>query len=127
MAFTWTNGLVKTYEGGTLVDSQQLPITALTVRGPAGGLSNGSIMLGVDTHNGLPNMTPNDDSGEQYPNHAWFNGQMEDFRIYNRVLTEDEIQTLIGIEGDEDPDPPPPGGVGIIRATTAKVGQIVPP
>jgi hypothetical protein len=114
-AFTWDNGVLKTYCNGTNISSTTLPISELTVRGPNGSLSTGWIGLGCDTHNGNPWLTPNDDTGDQYPNHAWFNGEMDDVMIYGRVLSNEEIQASYrGSPLDPRLKPPaPPWGLNL--------------
>lgn len=94
LGFTWDQGVLRTYHNGTNVASATLPIGTLTVRGPAGSMSAGFLALGCDSHNGNPWLTPHDDVGEQYPNHAWFNGEIDDVRIYNRPLTDVEILSI---------------------------------
>lgn len=90
-AFTWSNGLCTLYYNGSPVSTNQTPITTLTVRGPAGSLESGFLEIGGDTHNGNPNLTPEDDVGDQYPNHGYHRGVMDDVRIYNRALSAAEI------------------------------------
>ncbi|HXG46192.1 MAG TPA: LamG domain-containing protein [Methylomirabilota bacterium] len=122
LAFTWDRGTLRTYFAGTNVATAILPITNLTVRGPGGSMSTGFLALGCDSHNGNPWLTPNDDTGEQYPNHAWFNGELDDVRIYNRPLSDAEILSIYN--GTEDgqggggPDPVPPRKVQGVRASS---------
>jgi hypothetical protein len=114
-AFTWDKGVLRTYLNGTNAYSGTMPITDLTVRGPGGSLTTGWIGLGCDTHNGNPWLTPNDDGGDQYPNHAWFNGEMDDVRIYGRVLSDSEIQAIYsGALIDVPVQPLAPAGLRIV-------------
>lgn len=109
LAFTWDNGVVQTYCNGTPIASATLPVTTLTARGPNGNLATGWIGLGCDTHNGNPYLTPFDDTGDQYPNHAWFNGALADIQMYNRALSPSEITSVY--KGDPvtvDPSPKAP-------------------
>ena len=50
------------------------------------------IGLGCDTHAGTPPME--DEVGEDYPNHGWFNGLMDDVRIYDGPLTSSEMAVV---------------------------------
>lgn len=95
---TFNNGIVKTYYDGTNLVTCDLSSTInhLTV-----GLNNsvsfstGFIGIGCDTHGGTPSLE--NETGEDYPNNGWFNGQMDDVRIYNRVLSPAEIDILAHI------------------------------
>lgn len=117
-AFTWDEGVLKTYLNGVFVKSANLPINELTSRGPSGTLGKAWVALGCDTHNGNPWLTPFDDSGDQYPNHAWFNGEMDDVRIYNRVLSASEIQSVYdgteGSDGNQATAPAVPSGFRLL-------------
>jgi hypothetical protein len=44
--------------------------------------------LGETTHNWL--------GRSQYPDHPYFNGALDDVRIYNRALSEAEVRYLVG-------------------------------
>ncbi|MBC8096236.1 MAG: LamG domain-containing protein [Akkermansiaceae bacterium] len=112
-AFSWNNGILKTYCNGTNIDNVTLPINTLTVRGPNGNLSTGWIGLGCDTHNGNPALTPLDDVGEQYPNHAWFAGEMDDVMIYGRVLSNEEIKAVYRGSPLNPATRPPPAPSGL--------------
>ncbi|MCC7374073.1 MAG: LamG domain-containing protein [Verrucomicrobiales bacterium] len=119
LAFTWDNGAVQTYFNGTPIHGTNLPLTTLTCRGPNGSLATGWIGLGCDTHNGNPTLTPYDDTGEQYPNHAWFNGALADVQIYNRVLSLSELTKVYRGEAiTTDPLPEPPATPTGLRVVT---------
>lgn len=47
------------------------------------------IGVGVDTHAGTPEME--DEVGEDYPNHAWFNGLVDDIRIYDGPMDSNQM------------------------------------
>lgn len=137
LGFSWDGSIneIKTFTNGVLATTASLPtVTNMTLRGPSGSLTSGWIALGVDTHNGKPWLTTvaqpsGDDSGDQYPNHAWFSGELADVRIYNRTLTTNEIwQIYSGTEtggggGGGDPDPPASGPLRIM-AGRLNVGRI---
>lgn len=98
LGFTWDKGTLKQYFNGALVRTTNIQsavtgglVTNLTVRGPAGGLTGGFFMVGGDSHNGNPQLTPFDDAGEQLPNHAWFTGGIADLMIYTRTLSDTEM------------------------------------
>jgi len=74
------------------------------------------IGIGCDTHCGTPPME--DEVFDDYPNHGWFNGVMDAVRIYNRVLTAEEIVVLAG-------GPEPPASTNrVIRAGATRLGNI---
>ncbi|TXH52738.1 MAG: hypothetical protein E6Q97_15075 [Desulfurellales bacterium] len=146
LGFTWNGqaGILITYLNGIpKATNSSLGQFPFTVRGPSGGLGSGFLMLGGDNHNGRVNLTPEDDFGDQYPNHAWFTGGMADFRLFTRVVPPEEMYVIPrgakaagdfsyggggGGGGEEG------GGEGgsstgkhSIRATVANVGRITGP
>lgn len=120
---TWTNGFAQGFLNGvldwtkTFTNSTGANVSNLTVRGPSGGRS-GMIQIGGDTHNASPLLTYLDTNGvlrgddgngtfyevtgaKQVPNHGWAGFcTMDDVRIYNRVLSTNEILMIYqGLEG----------------------------
>jgi hypothetical protein len=80
--------------------------------------------VGCNTHGGTPPLE--DETGEDYPNHGWFNGVMDDVRIYGRALSGSEVAALAGVEWSEPEEPSTPAQ-RIIRAGTLRVGTIQGP
>lgn len=114
--FTWTNGLCVTYVNSVPYRTNQFLdgaigggayLTNLTIRGPSGTLA-GMLEVGGDSHNGNPWLVKPDGTGDdgdgtffevtgakQVPNHGWLGpGSMDDFRIYERVLSTNEIYQI---------------------------------
>ena len=60
---------------------------------------------GCNTHGGSPALE-DEPGGPDYPNHGWFNGVMDDVRIYHRALSASEVATLHSPETDSKPRPP---------------------
>lgn len=133
LAFTYdaaSGTWVKYYNGVPKNTNTVIGTFPLTVRGPSGGLTTGFYMIGGDNHNGRVNLTPEDDSGDQYPNHAWFTGGQADHRIYARTLSSNEIwQIYSGTEAGGGSSGGGGGGgssPGIIaRIGTLRGGQVI--
>lgn len=110
---TWNRGVITVYLNGvqgntrSLTDETGAVLTNLTIRGPS-GQRNGFLGIGVDTHNGKGILTYTNEAGvllgddgdgtmyevtgaKQLPNNGWMRGRMDDVRIYNRVLSTNEI------------------------------------
>jgi hypothetical protein len=108
-AMTFNAGVVKTYYDGTNLVTSDLSgsINHLTV-GMNGSvpISKGFIGIGCDTHAGTPALDTGEPGGVDYPNHGWFNGQMDDIRIYNRALSDSEIGWVYSSVQPIRPDPP---------------------
>lgn len=58
------------------------------------------------------------------PNIGWWHGDMDDVRVYDRVLSGAEIAALAGAEY-EPPAPPPPASGSRARASSVRVGSII--
>jgi hypothetical protein len=87
---TFSNGIVNAYQDGIWFTNRAIPgVTSLTVARQ--GSAPRWIGLGCATHDGTPAM----ESGENYPNHGWLNGYLDDVRIYNRVLDPAEIRKIV--------------------------------
>lgn len=80
--------------GIAVATNTQLQGVSVTVRGPSGVQGTGWIMIGGDNHNGRPALTPEDDNGDQYPNHAWFTGGLSKFMIFARVVPPEEMWAI---------------------------------
>ncbi|MCC7375777.1 MAG: hypothetical protein IT581_14055 [Verrucomicrobiales bacterium] len=115
---TWTNGLAEGWLDGVLqfskifTNSAGNNVSNLTIRGPS-GQRNGMLMIGGDTHNANPLLTylttngvlrGDDGDGtffevtgaKQVPNHGWGGFcTMDDFRVYNRVLSTNELDSIM--------------------------------
>lgn len=97
LGFTWdgVNGVMVTYlDGLPCTTNSSLGSFPFTVRGPSGGLGSGFLMIGGDNHNGRAQLTPEDDSGDQYPNHAWFTGGVAEFMLFTEALTADQMYVI---------------------------------
>lgn len=97
LGFTYdaaANVMIHYLNGLAVATNTSLNGVPLTVRGPSGGMTTGFLMFGGDNHNGRPNLTPEDDFGDQYPNHAWFTGGLADASIHRRTLTPQEMYAL---------------------------------
>lgn len=156
---TWSNGLAVTIQNGIPFRTNQFIdasigggafLTNLTIMGPA-GTAAGMLEIGGDSHNANPLLTYMDTNGvlrgddgdgsfyevtgaKQVPNHGWLGeGDMDDLRIYERVLTTNEIYQII--TGTETGGGVSGGGGGggstngngpfSIRANTVRVGRII--
>jgi hypothetical protein len=99
-AVVWNAGSFTNYFNGVLVTNSSITSTnALTFgRNTAG--EPYWLGIGANPHGGTPEL---DEESEDYPNNGWFNGYMDDIRIYNRVLTATEIAALAGSDAEEPP------------------------
>lgn len=118
-AVTWSNGIVRGYFNGSLISDADISglVTTLKISKNA---PNPTYWIGVgcNTHGGTPWL--DDEDGEDYPNHGWFNGVMDDVRIYDRALDADEIAAIAGPQ----PQPEPQPGTGQGRWRTGGKGSI---
>ncbi len=110
-AVTFNGGRLTNWFDGVMITNQVMA-TPLTL----GGFNGVSpwLGLGCDTHAGTPPME--DETGEDYPNHGWFNGLMDEVRIYTRAITSSEILALY----QETVATGPREG----QAVTARIGSI---
>jgi len=107
-AVTFSNGVVRTYYQGTNYSSSDLSavITNLTIGWNANvAVSTAFLGVGCDTHGGTPALE-DEPAGPDYPNNGFFNGQMDDVRIYSRALNDAEINAIftgppVGITGPQ--------------------------
>lgn len=94
------SAIVKCYFQGTNFSTTVIPgVPALTVKTPTSGAASNQfpwIAVGCQTHNGTAPMY----DGDNYPNHGWLNGCMDDIRIYNRVLSDSEVLSLFANTND---------------------------
>jgi len=87
-----TNVVVKLYTNGSPIATNNLALApgnavpALTAHDPTGASYGPWIAVGCWTHNGNP---PLETTGT--PNNGWLNADLDEIRIYNRVLTDSEI------------------------------------
>jgi hypothetical protein len=116
-AVTWNNGVIIGYANG--IAFQTNDISAVVTR-----LQIGEDMawkplwigIGCNTHGGTPQIGDNEGESGNYPNNGFFNGVMDDVRIYNRVLSAAEVQAVYSSGGDTGlaAKPSPPTGLMII-------------
>ena len=89
---TFSDGVCKAYYDGALFHSSTTLVHRLTV-GWNNNVADPFIGIGCNTHGGSPALE-DEPGGPDYPNHGWFNGVMDDVRIYNRALASSEVTTL---------------------------------
>ena len=115
-AVTWDNGTITGYFDGQQISQTTLHVDSLKIgKNP----TNPTYWIGVgcNTHGGTPPLE--DEEGVDYPNHGWWNGYMDDVRIYDTALSASGIEAIV--------DSPP---VAIAAARTAiasivRVGSVV--
>ena len=93
-AVVWNAGKCTNYLDGVVVTNMDFSVATTTLR----IAQNSSAVprwlgVGVNPHGGTPLLE--DEIGEDYPNNGWFNGKMDDLRIYNRALSVGEIQSMV--------------------------------
>lgn len=116
-AITFDNGLIKAYFNGELFASVTSSATSLVIHNYDGNThpwySNSTKWIGVgcDTHCGTPPME--DELFEDYPNHGWLNGLMDEVMIFDRVLSPEEIQAVYLGQLLRTSRPAPPRNLGI--------------
>jgi len=85
------NAIVSGYFQGTnFITATCTGVSYLTVQTPTSGAATNKfpwIGIACWTHNGSAPM----EAGDDYPNNGWLNGALDDIRIYNRVLSPQEI------------------------------------
>jgi hypothetical protein len=103
---SFDHGDVKGYFDGRLFTNVQMQVTELTI-GKNNNVPRPWIALGCWTHDG----TPQQDDAEgkhMYPNNGWFNGYLDNVRIYNTVLAPEEIGEIFVEEGGRTQTAPKP-------------------
>ncbi len=84
-AATFNRGAIQGFYNGTNFLSTNVPITKLIQAGKF-------MCVSCWNHGGTPEWDDNDGG---YPNNAFMNGAIDDIRIYGRVLTPEEIKTIV--------------------------------
>jgi len=100
---------VNGYFDGLIFQKSSVPGPALTMAGYYIGLA-------CWTFNETPQM---DLSVDEHPNNGWLSGTLDDLRIYNRVLSGDEILNLYS-SFDHTP-PSVPGGISTRTASSSQI------
>lgn len=118
--------VAKSYFQGTNVGSgtTTTPVPYLTCTTPGSGDATNRypwLAVGCWTHSGTARMGDSDD----YPNNGWLNGAIDEVRIYNRILSTNEIAILAGFSGSD-------GGGSTnsprtVNAVNAFAGRIIQP
>jgi hypothetical protein len=123
-AFTFSNGVCRTYYQGTNYSSGDIsPVTTRLTVGWNNNVSMPFVGVGTDTHGGSPSLEDEPD-GPDYPNNGWFNGQMDDVRIYSRALTDAEILTVYN-NGTVGGSGSPSSRLRFMNARSVRVGVVV--
>jgi hypothetical protein len=91
-AVTFNNGTYFGYLDGILIGSGTTEVTNLTVAWN-NNVAMPFIGVGCNTHGGSPALE-DEPGGPDYPNHGWFNGVLDELRIYRTALSAVEIQAL---------------------------------
>ena len=110
-AVTFSSGVFTGWFNGVACDTADVSTVTTTLKITQNpGVTTQWIGVGANPHGGTPEL--DDETGEDYPNNGWFNGYIDDVRIYDRVLSSDEIANLAGLESDPNvwpyvPDVPP--------------------
>jgi hypothetical protein len=114
---TWDNGVVRGYfngvlfHTGTVRKADEEVITTLIIAQNHPNIVKW-IGVGCNTHGGTPPLE--DEPGVDYPNHGWFNGVMDDVRIYGRILSAAEVQALYSGTPSDLTAPRPPSSLSIV-------------
>lgn len=87
-AVTWSNGVFLLYFDGTNCHNGNVSGTTTNLILGQNFAEAKWIGVGVHTHGGDYWL---DDAVDDYPNHGWFTGVMDDVRIYNRALSAGEV------------------------------------
>jgi hypothetical protein len=99
---TWTS-ITISYNGATTVSNLYVNGARVNNATGVGGLSGpltlvnvGNLVFGADQFQTNPSQT----TAAQYPGFASFlTGQLDEFRIYNRALTDIEVSSLVNLQG----------------------------
>ena len=92
ISYDGTSTVSKMYVNGGLV-STQTGVGGLT--GPLAFTNVGNLVFGCDAFQTNPSQT----SATQYPGFASFlTGQLDEFRIYNRALTDIEVSSIVALQ-----------------------------
>lgn len=114
-AVTWDSGVIELYFNGSNCLSADVSSACTNLIIAPNFYTSKSlwIAIGVHTHGGDWDL---DDAVDDYPNHGWLHGAIDDVRIYNRALSAAEVLALVQPsseeEPDPEPDPDPPSGNG---------------
>jgi hypothetical protein len=111
-AVTWDNGVMKGYLNGVLFQTKTATTVTRLIIGKNAANPTYWIGVGCNTHGGTPPLE--DEPGEDYPNHGWFNGMMDDVRIYDRTLSAAEVQALSSGTPSDLTVPRPPSSLSIV-------------
>lgn len=95
-AIVFNSGSVTGYLDGVEVDTQSGSVSSLVIS-DHGTMNYPWIGIGANPHSGTPELE--DEVSEDYPNNGWYNGYLDDIRIYDRLLSESEIQTIYTATG----------------------------
>lgn len=109
----YTNGVVYTTNAIPLLFTNQ--VTSLKVAPVTGHYP--WIAVGCNTHNG----TPEEGDSDVFPNWGWMRGSLDDVRIYNRILSAQEILNIA------NPGGAPPTAGNVHRVGTLNTRLIASP
>lgn len=110
-AVTWDNGVLRSYFNGSAWTTNDVSAvqTKLTL-GRNGGVPYAWLGVGVNGHGGTPQLEA--EAGEDYPNHGFMNGAIDDVLILDEVWTWQEIVNEANRQGAQFADAPSDGGGG---------------
>lgn len=107
-AVTFSSGLIKTYFNGIAIGTNDISANVTKLRlGGSGQRGYDWLGVGVNTHVGTPQF--DNESGTDYPNNGWFNGALDQVRIYNRALAWQEVVDVANSEGAQFANAPEVG------------------
>lgn len=101
-----TNPAFTLYLNGSITLVTNVPllsanaITGLRITDAPGWTYGQWIAVGSWTHNGTPPLEDAPGDPEDLPNNGWWSGGIDDFRIYNRQLSDAEVASLAGVSGN---------------------------
>lgn len=107
-AVTWNNGLLKSYFNGAAWTTNDVSAvqTKLTL-GKNVSIPYPWLAIGANGHGGTPEFEA--EAGEDYPNHGFHNGGIDNVRIYEVDLSWQDIVDVGNSEGANFPDAPTEG------------------
>jgi len=113
-AATWSNGIATIYFDGSLIESRDVSSALTNLSIGVGGDAAGHPWIGIGCHTHAGTYLMENESGTDYPNHAWMNGVIDDVMIYTESLSESEIAEIAESEDGSEP-------ANVARATSVRL------